>query len=81
MPSFQDAFCVALVMFQVTVVDQGCGITRGLSPHFCDTRESFPFFVWGAVLGRLFCCITQWSFPTALFWIDSAGMHFLQRAR
>ena len=37
---------------------QGCGITRVLSNHFCDTRESPP--VYGVlVFGKPFCCITE----------------------
>ena len=38
--------------------NQGCGITRGLSNHFCDTRES-PLYMGGWSLGGPFCCITE----------------------
>ena len=43
----------------------GCGITRGLFNHFCDTRESPPFF-WGVGLWEaLFVVSRQWiPFPT-----------------
>ena len=37
---------------------QGCGITRGLSNHFCDTRES-PFLNGGVVFGGPFYYIAE----------------------
>ena len=54
------------VRLQVPAVSQqqGCGITRGFSNHFCDTSGNPPFYMkktslWGSAL-----CITVDSIPT-----------------
>ena len=46
--------------------DQGCGITRGFSNHFCDTFGNPPVYKENSPWEAL-CVVSQkWSFPTAL---------------
>ena len=59
----QQTWAVARFLWIVDV-RQGCGITRGLSNHFCDAFGNLPF-PWRVSLEALSVVSQKWSFPTA----------------